>query len=88
LIGVYTAPEHGEVHLIEVRVEAPPADVDIGAFTQEVPGRPASDWQTAYDEHYLSEDGQVLGDFLARPKVGAVTRVAFFFHLLDLGARC
>lgn len=83
IIGIY--PINEEVHLLEVIVNASPSDFDVSDFTQEVLGQPRENWQVAYDEYYLSEQGDVIiGDFLHTPKGNTgVSRLAFFLYFLD-----
>lgn len=82
VIGVY--PINEDVHLIEVRLQAKPSELDMGKFTQENPDLPRGSWQVAYDEQYLNESGdQVIGDGSNMPEEDrAPTRVAFFLYFV------
>ena len=69
IIGVHPIVASEPCHLIEVEIDKHDAPFDWGDVTQEVPEQPRSDWQVAYDETSLNDEG---------------TRWAFFFHYLDL----
>jgi hypothetical protein len=71
--------------LLEIIVNAPPSDFDVSDFTQEVPGQPRENWQAAYDEYYLSDQGDmIIGDFLHVPKSDvSVTRLTFFMYFVE-----
>ena len=45
-----------------------------------------SDWQAAYDEHFLNNEGtEIIGDFFNRTEINEDnTRVVFFMYLEDL----
>lgn len=83
IIGVH--PINNEVHLLEIMVNTPPSEFDVSDFTQDVPGQPRENWQAAYDEYYLSEQGDVIiGDFLHAPRNDTgVSRLAFFMYFLN-----
>ncbi len=81
-MGIHPVAGYPEVHLIEAVVEAPPCEVDVGRFGQSDPGRPPDNWQVAYDERYLSPDGQTVLGY--DPPAESPTRLAFFLHYCDL----
>jgi hypothetical protein len=86
VVGVYEVPDHPNVHLVEVAVESPPGSFDVGEFAQEDPSLPRDSWQVAYNEWYLSPDGQPLGEFDPPEEIKSegTTRLAFFLHFVDL----
>src|SRR5262245_53902706 len=45
------------LHLVEVRLDPPGAEVDWGAFTQAQDGVDESEWQVAYDEQPVGDAG-------------------------------
>ena len=70
VIGVYAVPEADEpCYLVEMVV--PVGDFDMGDITQADANAPESDWQVPWDEQVLEEADER-------------TRVAFFFHYLDV----
>ncbi len=83
IIGVYEVNE--DVHLIEIKVDTKPSDLNVDGFTQEIEGVSEDDWQVAYDEYYLNDDGsKVIGDFFNRPKEEiSSTRIVFFLYFVD-----
>jgi hypothetical protein len=91
VVGVYKVPGSEDVALVEVEVDRPPSNVDVGKFTQEEPGIDQANWQVPYDERYLNADG--TGEIGERWSMGwepqpgviepATTRLVFFFHFLD-----
>ncbi len=91
IIGVYSVPASTDVSLVEVGVDRPPSQVDVGSFTQEDPNVDQSTWQVPYDERYLSLDGaREIGErwstgWEPQPDVEepSTTRVVFFMHFLD-----
>lgn len=83
IYGVYTVPDHPEVHLVEVRVFASPENIEVSEFTQEDPSLSRDSWQVAYDEKYLNTDGnEVIGDWMTKPPDSEETRLAFFLHYI------
>ncbi|MCX5999369.1 MAG: hypothetical protein NTU41_07185 [Chloroflexi bacterium] len=89
IVGVYPVEGTEPCHLIELIIRGCEAEVDIGGFTQEVPGQPQDDWQVPYMEYILNADGAaILADDLSiseRPGLwNGDPRLAFFFHYLDL----
>lgn len=84
VVGLYPVTDHPGVHLVELIVEAPPEEFDIGDFTQEDPSLPDDEWPVPHDERYLNEGGdQVVGDLFEEPPSTPTTRLAFFLHGLD-----
>ncbi len=85
LLGVYKINGTSDVHLIELNINASPTDVDVSSFTQKDDKLPKDSWQTAYDEHFLDEDGtQVIGTFIEQDNlIGDITRIAFFMYFID-----
>lgn len=81
LVGVYTVAKSQDVKLIEIIVGCPPSEIDVGKITQPEEGVKESDWQAAYDEYYLNEDGsEVVGRFGDNLADTASTRLAFFLY--------
>lgn len=68
IIGVHPVVAPQPCHLIELEIGAQNASFDWGAVTQEDPAQSRANWQVAYDETPLNDEG---------------TRWAFFFHYLD-----
>ena len=81
--GLYEIPEANDVHLVEVAVDAPPGEVNVGAFQQEDPALPPDSWQVAYNEWYLDEEGNPLSEFEYEGDPTSATRLAFFLHFVD-----
>lgn len=71
-----------EAALVEVMVTNPDATFDVGDFTQPDPRNPAAGWQVAWNEKYLSLDGeQLLEDNRKQPLLGMPPyRIAFVIH--------
>ena len=86
IVGVYTVRRSPNVKLIECIIDCPPSHVDIDKFIHPVNNMPKSNWQAAYDEHYLNEKGtEVIGRFCELPTDTSSTRLAFFFTLCEPG---
>ena len=86
VLGVYPVEEAEEPsQLIEVLVKEHHGDLNMGEFTQEVPGQPHDNWQVPWDEHILNSEGTSgeLAPFPGPLKVHGSQRVAFFLHYLD-----
>jgi hypothetical protein len=85
LLGVYKINGTSDVHLIELIINTSPTDVDVSSFTQKDDKLSKDSWQTAYDEHFLNEDGsQVIGTFIEQDSlIGDKTRVAFYMYFID-----
>lgn len=84
LIGIYTIPNHNDVKLIELVIDENIADFDPRQITQEQKGQDKLDWQTAYDEKYLNDEGnKIIGDDFDKPNGLTRFRLVFFFHYLD-----
>jgi hypothetical protein len=86
VIGVYEVPSARDALLIEIAAAAPPADLDVGAFTQEEPGQPRDNWQAPWMEQWLDESGEsiVSEPFDAPPDDIATSRLVFFLHYVAL----
>jgi hypothetical protein len=69
IIGVHPIMARESCDLIEVGFHGDPGGFAWDSVTQESPGQPEFNWQVAYDETPLNDDG---------------TRWAFFFHYLDV----
>jgi len=70
--------------LIEVLVRDIDSRFDIGAFTQPQVGVPRDNWQVAWAEAYLSEDGEkLLSKRWSGPPKANSFRVAFFMQYWD-----
>jgi hypothetical protein len=78
-------PDYPNVHLVEVTVGAAPGSFDVGSFAQEDPSLPEDSWQTAYNEWYLSPEGEPLEEFDPPDAIRSdeKTRLAFFLHFVD-----
>lgn len=85
ILGVYKINGTSDVHLIELIINTSPTDVDVSSFTQKDDKLSKDSWQTAYDEHFLNEDGsQVIGTFIEQDSlIGDKTRIAFFMYFID-----
>jgi hypothetical protein len=86
IIGVYPIEADEPCHLIEVTIHRFGFDLDIGSFTQEIPGEAEDNWQVPYDEHFLNSDGTMVlnPDYPDEIPEADDLRVAFYFHYLDL----
>ena len=70
ILGVYKYPQYVETYIIEMLIPARPDSIDFSAFHCIDPSSPESDWQTAFGEIFLSEDGStVLGDAYNKPAI-------------------
>lgn len=85
LLGVYKIKGTSDVHLFELNINTSPIDVDVSSFTQKDDKLPKDSWQTAYDEHFLNENGtKVIGTFLEQENLkGEKTRLVFFMYFID-----
>jgi hypothetical protein len=86
VLGIYPVEAPEPCHIIELMIRGHVGVLDVGAFTQERPGQPRSNWQVPWDERVLSTDGtkDLLGQFPVRiASDGTALRLAFFFHYLD-----
>ncbi|MCC5786236.1 MAG: hypothetical protein JJU33_06005 [Phycisphaerales bacterium] len=89
ILGVHPIEADEPCDLLEVLIEDAPRPIDFGHFVQAVPDRPAANWQTAYDERFLTTDGDAFLDPdkpWSQPDLAACGgrfRVAFFMHYLD-----
>jgi hypothetical protein len=68
--------------LIEALVENPDDQFDAGGFMQADPSLPRDSWQVAWQESYLSADGEtcISGGYSPRRPNDCSFRVAFFIH--------
>ena len=71
IIGVHLVPSDQPVHIIEIELTGDVSSFDFSAVTQEQADQPQANWQVAYDERLVSQEGEQV-------------RFAFFFHYLDL----
>ncbi len=89
ILGVHPIEAEEPCDLIEVLIEDAPRPINFGHFVQPDPSRPPPNWQTAYDEHYLTPDGTAFlnPDDPRRPpdfaSCNGHLRAAFFMHYLD-----
>jgi hypothetical protein len=86
VLGIYPVEAPEPCHIIELMIREHIGVLDVGAFTQESPDQPPSNWQVPWDERILNADGtkDVLGQFPAQIKAdGTPLRLVFFFHYLD-----
>jgi len=84
-IGIYPIEAPEPCHLIELWLRDVNGEVNFSAFIQATPGQPSENWQAAYDEWLLSDDG-TTGELAPVPgpvSAAGDLRVAFFFHYLD-----
>ncbi len=84
LLGVYKVKRNKEVLLLEFYIDCAPKDIDMGEFTQEAEGLPKIEWQVAYDEKYLNEDGDTVIGYFGDETPGETTRVCFYIYFLDI----
>jgi hypothetical protein len=86
IIGVY--PINPDVHLIELKLDNKPSEINLDDFRQRIPNVPRENWQAAYDEHFLNETGnQVIGDFFKKPlEDKPPTRLIFFLYFVNFEA--
>lgn len=89
IIGVHPVDTREPCHLIELIVTGSTGPIEIGEFTQQIPGRVRSDWQVPWDERILDSSGSTIAadgwDLRGQESphwLGSV-RLAFFFHNLD-----
>lgn len=85
VVGVYAVPGAPDAHLVEVRAPTPPEELDVGAFTQEVPDEPRENWQAPWMERWLDASGEELltEEFDPPPEGLSESRLVFFLHLLS-----
>lgn len=86
IIGVYRYLENEPIYLIEMMITESPSKVDLAKFLQKDDCLPMSDWQVAYDEHFLNNDGtEIIGDFFNQAELNeGNTRVVFFMYIEDI----
>ena len=86
VIGVYPVRAPEPAHLVELAVAGCTQPLDVGAITQETPGKTRDYWQVPWDEHFLDASGaSVLNKQRPdEPPTLSDFRVVFFFHYLDL----
>jgi hypothetical protein len=86
VVGVYPVLEHKGVSMVELRVDAPYREIDVGAFHQPQPEVPPEAWPVAEDVRYLNPEGTLMiGDAFQRPlEEHATTRLVFFMHDLEI----
>ncbi len=56
VVGVHRIVADEPVHLVEIDIEGSADGFDFGEITQDVPGQPPSNWQTAYDEREVGQN--------------------------------
>jgi hypothetical protein len=86
ILGIYPVESPEQCHVVELMIRGHVGVLDFGAFTQERPGEPRSNWQVPWDERVLSVDGtkDLLGQFPSKIESdGKPLRLTFFFHYLD-----
>ncbi|MFP4345591.1 MAG: hypothetical protein ACLFU8_12925 [Anaerolineales bacterium] len=86
VVGIYPVLEHKGVSMVELIVDAPYREIDVGAFHQPQPGEPPEAWPVAEDVRYLNPEGTLMiGDTFQRPlEEHEKTRLLFFMHDLDI----
>ena len=84
LIGVYEVDGQKDVHLIELGIKTNHENIDLGQFTQTQDGIDRMEWQSPWDEKFLSKDGtKIIGDWMDSPTdTSDFTRLAFFLHFI------
>lgn len=45
-------------HLVEASIDGYVGELDVGEFTQDVPGQPRENWQVPWDERVLDPEGK------------------------------
>ena len=85
ILGVYPVDAPEPCHLIEVMVLDHQGPIDIGKFTQQIPGRPQENWQAPWDERVLDASGELvlLDPFPSNINAEGAVRLVFFFHYLS-----
>lgn len=53
VLGIHPIGADEPVHLVEIEIEGAADGFDFGEITQELPGKPRGNWQTAYDEREI-----------------------------------
>ena len=68
--------------VFEVMVTNPDASFDVGKFTQPDPAKPEDFWQVAWNEKFLTPDGEMLIALKRAQKLPDVSqyRVVFVIH--------
>lgn len=86
IMGLYSVPNERDVYLLEFQILDKPSVIDVSEFMQIDQSVNESDWQVAYDEHYLNQDGTIIiGDYFNRKEImGETTRLVFYMYLEDL----
>jgi hypothetical protein len=88
VLGVYPVDAPEPCHLIEVQIRGAQNSIDLGQFTQDIPGKLPSNRQVPWMEQILSPEGdRVIADSSAvwrNPDLlrGDI-RIVFFFHYLN-----
>lgn len=85
VVGVYETVNNPDIYLIELEIDASPSYIDVSSFTQRDDDLPEDEWQAAFDEYYLNEEGtEVIGDFLNYESLkGEKTRLVFSMYFVD-----
>ena len=86
ILGVHPVDGVDGCFLIESIITGATAQPDFGQMTQLREDRDHSNWQVAYDEKLLDDDGELVVADLYLTRVAHWpnrARVAFFFHDLD-----
>jgi hypothetical protein len=70
-----------DLAMFEVLVTSPDATFDVGEFIQQDPSRPQSTWQIAWNETFLTSDGEtVIGVYPCKSPDAPQYRVVFSIH--------
>jgi len=70
-----------DVAMFEVLVTSPDATFDVGQFIQADSTRPENTWQVAWNEKFLTPDGEsVIGEYPCKPPDLPQFRVVFSIH--------
>jgi hypothetical protein len=77
----------GRAAVVEILVNRPDGRFKVEDFVQADPALPEGQWQAAWDETYLSEDGETLLSGYPSPKAPSLDRyrIVFFIHLWKHG---
>ena len=86
IIGVYNHPHYKDVYIVEMSIDESPSLIDFSLFYCIDSKRPESEWQTAFNEYFLSLDGEcIISDGINRYNIpGNTSRVIFGLYAEDL----
>lgn len=89
IVGVYPVDAPEPCHLLEIEIKGAENPVELGQFTQDIPGKLRGNLQVPWMEQILSVDGTRV---VATPEdvsrspdlLRGNIRIVFFFHYLNL----